>query len=255
MSGGLIMRALRRRPDVAMWAGISAIAVAVLTVTEFLVKAVTVGPRPPLGHPEDLAVFMSDTRAGALGVVLIDTFLMAALIVFLGAFRQLITRLRGDLEWVADLTFGAGLVWVAITLVGDSLSAGAAIVTQDGLADPSAIQALVAGHVLIFGPVGAVMTAVVCASAGYLTIASGALPIWTGWVALAVAVPNLVSVGTTWNGTNDDRFGSVGGWGTAALAIFPWLVWVVIVGVVTLRARDRSARDLGPVVHGTASHG
>ncbi|GMA96264.1 hypothetical protein GCM10025881_30880 [Pseudolysinimonas kribbensis] len=88
---------------------------------EFTIRQIFVGARPPLDDAPALIDFAQRTAAGTLGVILIDTFLMASLVVFLAAFRQLITQVRPDLDWVSALAYGAGIVWVAITLVGDGL--------------------------------------------------------------------------------------------------------------------------------------
>jgi hypothetical protein len=171
-------------------------------------------------------------------VILVDTFLMAAILVFLAGFRQIITQSRPDVQWIADIAFAAGVAYIAVTLVGDGMEAGAALdAGAPGGGDPSVIRALTVGHAMLFGSIGCVLTALVSAASGYLTLLSGALPRWTGMLALAVAAANLVAVGTAFGGTDDTSFHSAGGWGTALLATFPWLVWVVVVGVVVIRAR------------------
>lgn len=225
-----------RTPNVGAWTGVAAIAVAVFTVLEFTIRQIFVGARPPLDDASALIDFAQRTAAGTLGVILIDTFLMASLIVFLAAFRQLITQVRPDLDWVSALAYGAGIVWVAITLVGDGLEGGAALDAGALHPDAHLIRTLTLGHSLLFGAIGCVLTALVAAASGYVTIVSGALPRWTGRLAIVVAGANLVAVATVFGGT-DDSFHAVGGWGTALLATFPWLVWVVCVGIVVIRAR------------------
>ena len=81
------------------------------------------------------------------------------------------------------------------------------------------------------------LLALVSAAGGYAILASRALPLWTGRFALAVAVLNLMAVPSIFGGTDADRFFSVGGWGVAAFATFPWLAWVVSIGAVTIRER------------------
>ncbi|MFB2556571.1 hypothetical protein [Herbiconiux liangxiaofengii] len=226
-------------PDVRLWTGIAALSVAVLTATEFLVQVLLVGARPALDDPEALAVFMTRTGTWTLVTILIDTFLMSALLVFLSGFRQLITHTRPDLQWIANIAYGAGLLFIAVTLVGDGLEGATALDTTDLTADPSSLRALTVGHTLMFGTIGCTLNALVAAAAGYVTLASGALPRWTGYVALAVAALNLLSVPTMFGGTSPDSFFAAGGAATAMLATFPWLVWVTCVGVVAIRDRRR----------------
>lgn len=244
-----IMRAESLAPDVRRWTGISAIAVAALMAAEFLVQVSTVGTRPELSDESALATFMTEAANATLSVVFLDTFLMAALIVFLASFRQLITHSRHDLQWVADLGYGAGLVFVALTLVGDAMDAGAALDSVDQVASGTVIRALTEGHLVMFGSIGCVLTALVVAAAGYVTFASDTLPRWTGWLAFVVAASNLVTVPAMYNGTSATEPFSAGGPGVTALATFPFLVWVAIVGIVTIRGqRHHAARRAAAAV-------
>jgi hypothetical protein len=173
-------------PDVKRWTGVAAIAVAALLVTEFVLHQ-TVGARPELDQSDALVAFFVAHHTMMLTIVLIDTVLMASIIVFLAGFRQIITHARHDLQWIADVGFGAGLVFVAITMVGDAMEAGSALDVVRLVPDASAIRALTEGHAVMFGATGCVLLALVSASSGYVVLASGALPRWTGVVALAVA--------------------------------------------------------------------
>src|SRR6195952_2806908 len=233
MSGILQPESLK--PGFRRWTGISANAVAALMAAEFFTAALGVGAAPPLDDEAALAEFMTGAANPTLLVIFIDTFLMAALVVFLASFRQLITRARADMQWVADLGYGAGLIFVAVTLVGDAMDGGAALDTVKQPGDGSVIRALTEGHILLFGSIGCVMTALVVAAAGYVTFASATLPRWTGWLAFAVAAANLITVPAMFNGTSSTDLFSAGGPGVTALATFPFLVWVAIVGIVTIR--------------------
>ena len=175
-----------RSPDVKRLTGVAAIGVAALLITEFVLHQV-VGPRPELDQSKALAEFFVTHHNMLLTIVLIDTVLMANIIVFLGGFRQIITHTRVDLQWIADITFGAGLVFVAITMVGDAMEAGSALDVVRLTPDASSIRALTEGHAVMFGATGCVLLAVISGSSAYTVIASRALPRWTGVVAWAVA--------------------------------------------------------------------
>lgn len=230
-----------RSPDVRQWTGIAAVAVAVLLLAEFLVRQLMIGPRPELSNEPELVAFMNRTAQWTLTMVMIDSALMACVIVFLACFRQLITQSRNDLNWIADLAFGAGLVFVGVTLVGDALEAGTALDTIGAQPDPSALRALTEGHTLMFGAIGCILIALVASASGYMTLASGVLPRWTGRLAYVVAILNVLAIPTAFGGTSDRSFFSAGGVGVAVFATFPWLAWVVAVGVVTIRGRRRAA--------------
>ncbi len=223
-----------KSPDVRRWTGVSAFAVAVFLAVESITK-LTMGRRPELDDGAALIAYVQATTVQTFIVILADTFLMAFLIVFLASFRQLVNRARPDLEWIADLTFGAGLVFIAVTLVGDAMDGGAALDVINLTPDSSSIRALIEGHSIMFGSTGAVLLALVSATAAYLTFASGAVPRWTGILAAITAVSNLVWAPMGFDGTSPNGFFAAGGVGNALLAIFPWLVWVFCVGVTTVR--------------------
>lgn len=231
-----------KTPDVRRWTGVSAFLVVLFLAIEGVTK-LTMGARPELDASAELIAYIQSTSTATLIVVLSDTFLMAFLIVFLASFRQLVVKKSPDLQWIADLAYGAGLVFIAVTLVGDALDGGAALDVIDLEPDASAIRALIEGHSIMFGATGAVLLALVSATSAYLTFASGAVPRWTGYLAAATAASNLAWAVIGFNGTSPNGFFAAGGAGNALLAIFPWLVWVFCVGLTTIRgARTERGR-------------
>jgi len=228
------------QPDVRRWTGVSAFVVAAALGVEVVAK-LTMGVRPELDQSDALIAYVEHARAAIITVILADTVLMTFLIVFLGSFRQLVHRRRPDVTWIADVMFGAGLVFIAVTLVGDALDGGTALDVMGLEPDPSVIRALIEGHVLMFGPIGSVLLALVSGSAAYLTFLSGAVPRWTGVLAAVTAWSNLIWAPTAFGGTSPTNFAAVGGFGNALMAIFPWLVWVFCVGVSTVRGEHRAA--------------
>jgi len=233
------MSGTARTPDVRRWTGIAAIVVAALMITEFTVR-ISMGDRPDLDEAEALGEFIQRTALQALLVIMIDLFLMTSMIVLLAGFRQIITHARRDLQWIADLCFGAGLVFVTITLIGDSMNGGAALDTVGMEPDPSAIRALTEGYTLMFGATGCVLIALICGAGGYVTLASGALPRWTGWVAIAVSITSVLVVPTMFNGTSTADPFSAGGVVVTVFATFPFFAWSVAVGIVTIGGRRSS---------------
>ncbi|WP_291054285.1 hypothetical protein [Herbiconiux sp.] len=239
MSTMTVVKNGRLNPDVRLWTGIAAIAVGTLTLAEFVLQLVLFVPAPSLDDADALVRYASATADLTLVNVLFDTFLLAAIVVFVSGFRQLITQARPDLQWVTGILFGSGLLLVLCTLVGDALQGATALDTMDLRPDPSSLRTLVEGHTLLFGSVGCTLTALVAASAAYVIIASAALPAWTGYLAYAVAGLNLLAVPTMFGGTNPDAFFAAAGGATVLLATFPWLIWVFCVGIVAIRDRRR----------------
>jgi len=195
--------------DVRRWTGVAAIGAAALLITEFVLHQV-VGPRPELDQSDDLIAFFVAHHNMLLTIVLIDTVLMANILVFLAGFRQIITHARHDLQWIADIGYGAGVLFVAITLVGDAMEAGSALDVVRLTPDASAITVLT----------------------------SGVLPRWTGRVAWVIAILQLFGLVTIFGGTSDRYWFSSGGVGVTITATFPWLAWVITVGIVTIQGHS-----------------
>ena len=229
-------RRIRVSPDVRRWTGIAAFTVGSLLVLEFTIR-MFMGERPNLDDEEALGRFVQSTNFAALLVIMIDLFLMTALIVLFAGFRQLITQTRPDLTWIANIGYAAGIVFVAITLVGDSMNGGAALDTVDITPEPISIRAITAGYTLMFGATGCVLSALMAGAFGYVTLLSRALPAWTGWVGLGVAAFNVLAIPTMFNGTSTANFVSAGGIAVTLLGTFPVFAWSCVVGIVTIRGR------------------
>jgi hypothetical protein len=240
-------------PDAKRWTGVAAILVALLLITEFILHQV-IGHRPELDQSQALAAFWQKHHNQMLVIVLIDTVLMAVLIVFLSGFRQIITHARHDLQWIADIGYSAGMMFVAVTLVGDAMEAGSALDVVGLSPDSSAIRALTEGHAVMFGATGCVLLAVVSASSGYVVLASRVLPRWTGIVAWVVASLQVFGLGTIFGGTSELNWFSSGGPGVTATATFPWLAWVITVGIVTISGHSGFRRRRRPVMADGSRH-
>jgi hypothetical protein len=245
-----------KTPDVHRWTGRAAFGVAAFLIAEFIVRE-TEGSRPPLSDTDALIAFMARTSAQTLTIVTIDAVLMANVIVFLACFRQIIKNSAEGLEWIADLTYGAGLVFVATTLVGDAMEGGAALDAQEAHPYVAVLRALTEGHTLLFGSIGCVLIALIAASSGTVILLSDVLPRWTGVVAYVVAGLNVAAIPTLFGGTSDTSFIAAGGLGVTLFATFPWLAWVIVVGIVTVRGHRPTRRRLLRVAglrHGNNGH-
>jgi hypothetical protein len=243
-------------PDVHVWTGRAAFGVAAFLLAEFIVRE-SEGSRPPLRESAALIAFMQHTAVQTLTIVTIDAVLMAFVIVFLAGFRQIIKNSAQGLEWIADLTYGAGLVFVGITLVGDAMEGGAALDAQDAHPYIAVLRALTEGHTLLFGSIGCVLLALISASSATVILRSDVLPRWTGIVAYVVAALNIVAIPTLFGGTSDTSFVAAGGLGVTIFATFPWLAWVIVVGIVTVRGHRPTRRRLLRVArftHGDDGH-
>jgi hypothetical protein len=131
-------------------------------------------------------------------------------------------------------------VWIGVTLTGRSLEAGAALDTVGLTPDESSIRALTAGHILPFGAMGSVILAVMTLAGAYCILASSAIPRWTGWFALVTGLLNLSVLITVFGGTSDTDPLSAAGFIVTAFATLPAMLWIVVVGIVTVRGERRA---------------
>ena len=128
---------------------------------------------------------------------------------------------------------------IAVELVGDGLQAGAALDTWVK-ADPLAVRALNEGSFPMYGVIGLILAALLLASAGYATLATGVLHKWTGWVAYSAAVINLAAAPSVLGGTDITGFYTASGYApfVGQAAMLSWFS-VASVSMIVKRAPAR----------------
>src|SRR5579859_1136112 len=228
---------------VRRWAG--AFGVAGCVVFLVALPLYFVGTQPTARLEDTVQFSDSVSRASAFiltRATLADPLIMAGLLVFLAGFRHLIRQARPDYEWVSTLVFGAGLVVIALELAGDALGGGAALDTSVK-ADPSVVRGLWEGSFVFYGAIGLIMSALLLASAGYATLASGVLPRWTGWVAYAAAVVNLVAAPSIFGGTDYTGFYTASGYVTF-IGQGAMLIWFLIASVSMITVKRETKAEM-----------
>jgi len=173
--------------------------------------------------------------ANVLSRILLNMLACTGLVVFLVGFRQLIREARPDYEWLATLGFTAGLVFVTLTFVADSLQVGAVLGTGGEL-DPTMIGGRGEGSILIFGPMARLLTALFLITAASAILGTRLLPAWTARIAQAVAVFHLAMVPSLFSGTLPARFYSINGW-NIPVAGGLFVTWLLAASVALLRQR------------------
>jgi hypothetical protein len=200
-----------------------------------------------------LARHLFTIHTTALLRVLMHQGIYVAMMLSAAGFRHLVRHARPESEWFGTLTFGAAVVWLAVTLVADGLMGGAVLDTLRGDADSSAVRALVMGTILIYnGAIAFTITGLFLVSAASATLDSGVLPRRTGWLGYAAAALCLVSVPAMFTGPVDATgLYNPGGWGPAIIANFPPLCcfvtracrWPVLASRSTVGRPHTNGRD------------
>ena len=166
---------------------------------------------------------------------LINMIAAVAILVFLLGLAHLVHRAGARYDWFASLISGAGLLYVAVTLVAISLETGVVLETPDGTVDPTVDGPVAHANMLLHGSIARLLTAVTLFSAGAAIVRSGILPRWIGRGAYVVAVINLAFVPAMFFGDDAADFYSAVGWGTAATAATLLLYWALAAGIAALR--------------------
>jgi hypothetical protein len=160
---------------------------------------------------------------------------VVALLVFLIGLAHLVRRAGAPYDWFASMISGAGLLYVATTLVAISLETGVVLETPNGTVDPTVDGPVAHANMLLHGSIPRLLAAVTLFAAGAAIVRSGILPRWIGRGAYVVAVINLAFVPAMFFGDDAARFYSAVGWGTAATAATLLLCWALAAGITALR--------------------
>jgi hypothetical protein len=181
--------------------------------------------------------FAARNAGNIMTCVLLDLFLLGFFIIFSAGLRHLIRKADPQHEWLGTLFFGVALVFAAITFVADSLQGATVIDALTVPGDFTIIRTMIESTFLLYGSVALFLLALLMAIASYATMASAALPKWSGWVGYSCALACLVFVPSMFVGRPDIfAFYNPAGWGPEAVASgFPLAVWMITIGILMVR--------------------
>ncbi|MFG1608574.1 hypothetical protein [Actinoplanes sp. NPDC049265] len=162
-------------------------------------------------------------------------------IVYFTGLRQLIARVDPAYDWPATVTHMAGLLWVAVVFVPQSMEVGAAISVDHDI-DTTKEGPFAAAQYLLQGAVSRLLMGLFLIAFGICVTRLRLLPKWVGRSAYVLAAVNLAFVPAVYFGDDPADFYSAQGWGTTASMGAVWSIWTLAVSVSMLR----SARRAGP---------
>jgi hypothetical protein len=166
---------------------------------------------------------------------MINLIAAMAILLFLLGLAHLVRRAGARYDFLASVISGAGLLYVAVTLVAISLETGVVLETTDGTVDPTVDGPIAHANMLLHGSIPRLLTAVTLFAAGAAIMRAGILPRWIGRAAYLVALINLAFVPAMFFGDDAAHFYSAVGWGTAATAATLLLYWALAAGIAALR--------------------
>jgi len=194
---------------------------------------------PPLLTDEigEVREFLTDKRDDIQAGAFIGGLSAVPFLWFLGALRAHLRRFEVGPGGLSAVAFGAGLVLLALVLVGNGLLVAATLHT-DELGD-AGVRALYDAQGYVF-----TMTAFPVAALIAATSASGlrnlSLPRSLGFGGAAIAAAEIIAALTLYG--EDDSFLSIGGAG-GVVAFLLFLAWVVGTSIVLMRGSRAVAED------------
>lgn len=161
-------------------------------------------------------------------------------ILFFTGLRQLIHQVDLASDWIAGVIQAAGLLWVAMVFVPQSMEAGAAIsVAQD--IDTTREGPFAAAQYLMQGLISRLLMGLLLIALGIVVTRLQLLPRWVGRSAFVLAAINLAFVPALYFGDNPANFYSAQGWGTTASMGLLWGLWTLAVSISIFRSSHRAA--------------
>lgn len=220
--------------------GLAAIAVFLIEFPFYLVRS----GFPGVTDPAKLVDFTATYGTNVMICVFLDFIILTLVMIFLSGFRHLIRQADVQHEWLGTLVFGVGLVYITLTFVADSLQAATVIDALTIPADGVIIRAMLESSFLMYGSAALFLMALLMALAGYVGVASRALPAWSAWVGYLCALGCLAFVPSMFVGSPDVmRFYNPAGWGPEAIASgFPLAAWMITIGILMVRMRGPITR-------------
>ena len=197
----------------ARWQRIEPLAGIVFVVLA-VIAVVTAPGEDFLADPAELADYYVDNSDRVIVAEIIGGIAIFAFFFFVGAVRNRLRVSETPEGGLPALAFGGGIAAATLILVANAATmAGAFRAEEDGQIDPAIAAALNDVSSLIIGIAAPVALAVFVAATGVVSIATGVLPRWLGWLSLLLALGFLIP------------FISYIFW-------LPFGLWVLVVGVL-----------------------
>src|SRR5918995_3287120 len=142
-----------------------------------------------LAEPSEVADYYVDNSGRIIVAEIIGGIAIFAFFWFVGAVRNRLRVPETPEGGLPALAFGGGISAATLLLVANAATmAGAFRAEDDGEIDPAVAAALNDISSLIIGIAAPVALAVFVAATGIVSITTGVLPRWLGWLSLLVAL-------------------------------------------------------------------
>ena len=213
-------------PGAERWGAASGFAVIVVSAAAMIFERGAV-------LPADSADAVVAHYTGNQGAIFAQSMLFLAgaaiYLWFLGSLRSFLLRAEGGTGRVSAIAFGAGVVWIGLSMLAQAFQIGLAAAPA-----AAALPALIATMNAVF-TISALPLAVLLAAVAVVTLRHRAFPAWLGWVAVVAAGAQLL---LWWSTVVSSGPLAADGW--LSYALYPaFLVWLVPATIVMTGRRGR----------------
>jgi hypothetical protein len=161
----------------------------VVFVVLALVALITAPGEDFMAEPSEVADYYIDNSGRVIVAEIIGGYAIFAFFWFVGAVRNRIRVPETPEGGLPALAFGGGIAAATLILVANTATmAGAFRADEDGEIDPAVAATLNDISSLIIGIAAPVALAVFVAATGIVSITTGVLPRWLGWLSLLLAL-------------------------------------------------------------------
>jgi len=208
----------------ARWQRIEPLAGVLFVVLAIVSLFLSAGP-DFLADTSEVAEFYADHSGRIIAAEIIGGLAIFVFFWFVGAVRNRLRVPETPEGGLPALVFGGGIAGGTLVLVANAATmAGAFRADEDGRIDPAAAAALNDFSSIMVGIAAPVALAVFVAATGVVSIATGILPRWLGWISLLLALGFLAPL-------------------ISFIFWVPFAVWVLVVSVILyLRPRAETLR-------------
>ncbi|WP_276484852.1 hypothetical protein [Paraflavitalea pollutisoli] len=183
-----------------------------------------------------LYFFYTPTPAGTPPVPIIlyrigiDLLICLGAITFFSGLKTIIDRHTPQLLGTGTLLFAAALCFAIVSLVADSMQAGAAWGAGSQPVNPTFVGQGANGALLIYGPINRLLTTMMLVTGSAWLLQARLLPRWMAWLGFVCAVYNAAFIPTYFFMTTPLDFYSVNGW-NIPLAAGMFFLWILVVSI------------------------
>ncbi|HEY3352165.1 MAG TPA: hypothetical protein VGQ83_02875 [Polyangia bacterium] len=180
---------------------------------------------PSGNDPGAVASFIAGHRAAILGQSMLFMLSSAFYLWFLGCLRTFLARAEGSTGRLSGVAFGAGTVWVAISMMAQAFQVG------QTMAAPTGVQPVMMWTMAATFAIATLPCAVMLAAVATVSFRHAAFPRWLGGISVAAAVAQLL----LWSGAVVTS-GPLAPNGWLTYVLYPlFLLWLVPTTAVMIK--------------------